>query len=301
MRVPAISVILLGLTNALEENAEPQKSAAPVNSPAYNIIAEKPSDAQGNVLNIKDASNARYDFGTLPPVIHSKQADKYILPAIEILGADTTVPLGDIVILSIKPIDKLPEGLKSSIYSWTILPPPPKVVPWVDSTRIMFGAGIKDQEYTVILTATYAFLTDSNVEHRTDTIIKTVTVGSDIKPQKAAQASQNLNELSNKIRESINLIAEYDVNQKKNDIKALADSFKKVAAMAETKPEIQIGTLMTALSLANADALKDRTGYYQNWSNFLAKQFDTYPQSAPARSTDYIIYLKTIASALENY
>lgn len=301
MRVPAISVLLLGLTNAPEENAEPPKQAASSNSSAYNIIAEKPTEAKGNVLSIKDAANTRYDFGTLPPVLHSKQSDKYILPAIEIVGADTPVPLGDIVVLSIKPIDKLPEGLKSSIYSWTILPPPPKVVPWVDSTRIMFGTGMKEQEYTVILTATYAFLTDSNVEHRTDTVVSTVVVGTAIKQAKLLNPPLNINELSQMIKRSLSLISDYDQVQKKADIKSLAESFRKVAAMADSKPDIQVGTLMTALSLSNADILKDRTGYYQNWSDFLAKEFEVYPQDVPARSTNYVTQLKTIASALDSY
>lgn len=308
MRVSILTLAVISMNNAPDDKVEPPQPAvvAPTVKEAdqYNVVSVKPIKNQSSVTSIKEAINAKADFGTLPPITETKGSDRYILPKVDIAGCEAAIPLGDIVELSIKPIEKLPDGLKSSIYSWTILPPPPRVIPWVDSTKILFGTGMVDREYTVILTATYAFLTGSDIEHRTDTIIRTVTVGSGlIQPQKAMNLPKNegYNELAQKIAASLGMVAPYDLEQRKTDLHALAESFRKVAAIAEAKPEITVRTIMTAQAEANAEALKANAQLYTNWYAFLGKLFENVKPDQTVGQTDVVKIYRTIASAIDPY
>ena len=175
-RVFYIGLLLINVANAQDTQVPqpPPVVEAPMPKDVLNVAVKKPILNTSDVLSIKDATNARSEYGTMPPVKFEAGPDKFELPVIEVLGAEAPVELGNLVELSIKPIDKLPAGLKSVIYCWTILPPPPRVIPWVDSSKIIFGTGIKSQEYTIILTATYAFINDELklLEHRTDEVLQ---------------------------------------------------------------------------------------------------------------------------------
>jgi hypothetical protein len=299
MRIATMVTALIGLNNAPEDLVEPPQP--PVMAPTVNKDTTKVTN-QSSTINTKEAINTKSEFGTLPPIKQEQGPDTYELPSIEIEGSDVIVPLGDIVELSISPVEKLPSGLKSSIYSWTILPPPPKVIPWVDNTKVFFGTGIKDQEYTVILTGTYAFSGDSKtIEHRTSTIIKKVTVGSGVVTQtKPAAKLDNLNGLAKSITESLSLVGQYDTEQKKTDFKNLAESFRKVASIAESKPELMVRTIITTQVEANAEVLGDRVTFYTKLYDYVGVQFDAISPGQQVGKTDMAKIYRIIASVLDD-
>lgn len=282
---------------------------APSSREVLNVAVSKPIRNTSDVLSIKDATNARSEYGTMPPVKIEAGPDKFELPIIEVLGAEVPVDLGNLVELSIKPIDKLPAGLKSVIYSWTILPPPPRVIPWVDSSKIIFGTGIKSQEYTIILTATYAFINDDLklLEHRTDTIIKRVAVGSEVIPSQSVSVkvdrSNGFNEVAVRIKKSLSTVSavNYSEDDKKKDFKALAASFRKVAELAEANPNLSASTIKTTQVEANGEALKANFANYKEWYVGLGKEFQTISKDESAARLELIAIYRVIASALEAY
>jgi hypothetical protein len=313
MRVLILALSATGFLNAPDDQSEPPTQpivAAPtvpketVKEPDFTVSSTKPVRNLSSVTNIKGATNARSEFGTLPPIKLETGTEKFELPILELEGCEQAIVLGDIVELSIRPIEKLPVGLKSAIYSWTILPPPPRVLPWVDSTKVIFGTGIKDQEYTIILTATYAFANEDlkTIEHRTSTLIKKVVVGVSAIP-KQSSTNVNLNESANIIKNSFTLIAgpNYSEDMKKKDFKLLAASFKKVADIAESKPELTVRTVMTTQSESNVEVLKENVGLYKAWYDSIGQQFTQIQPDTPVSKTDLVKVYRIIAAALESY
>jgi len=310
-RVFYIGLLLINVANAQDTQVPqpPPVVEAPTPKDILNVAVKKPILNTSDVLSIKDATNARSEYGTMPPVIFEAGPDKFQLPVIEVLGAETPVDLGNLVELSIKPIEKLPAGLKSVIYCWTILPPPPRVIPWVDSSKIIFGTGIKSQEYTIILTATYAFINDELklLEHRTDTIVKKVSVGSEVNSSQSikvqADRSGGLNETAGRIKSSLKLVsgANYSEEDKKKDFKALAASFRKVAELAESNANLSASTIRTTQVEANGEALKVNMNFYKEWYASLGKEFQAISKDESAARLELIAVYRVIASALEAY
>lgn len=115
---------------------------------------------------------------TQPPLIPGD--DKFIIPPTEIGGAENPIPYGELVQLWVKPLAKRPENLHSVTYSWTVLPNK-NVVVWPDTTRIIFGAGVKPNAYVVILTASYVYAVKTGQEvevaQRTVTKVQTIIIG----------------------------------------------------------------------------------------------------------------------------
>jgi len=88
---------------------------------------------------------------------NTSNMEEYEIPPLEIGGIDTYYPLGEAVQVWAKPILEKPEFLKSVAYSWTVLPSK-KIIIWPDSTRVIFGAGVENTSYTIILTASYVYV-----------------------------------------------------------------------------------------------------------------------------------------------
>jgi hypothetical protein len=260
-----------------------------------------PAPIKEQVVSLKPKTTS-----TLPPVTKDVVQDTYIVPKIEIEGIDGTesqFSIGDIIELSIKPIEKLPESLKASIYSWTILPTPKKIINWPDNTRVFFGSGEKEQQYTVILTAAYTFVgADSNIEHRSSTIVQKIRVTADTTASTSVEISK-IQSFSNSIKKSLSMVKKenYTEEDKKSDLKKLAISFRKLSEILETQKSLSSETITTTQSQDNMSALGPNADAFTSWFGNLSKEMTATYGQRPFTNEEYSKVYKIIATVLESY
>lgn len=94
---------------------------------------------------------------------------------VKVLGADTPIPIGELVVLSAELLNP-PKEVKEVNYSWTILPKRDAVL-WPDQTKIVFGTGNAPREYTIVLTAAVLSAGDDLKLLQSYTTVTTVKVG----------------------------------------------------------------------------------------------------------------------------
>lgn len=215
--------------------------------------------SQGAINAVQEAS--------LPPdttlsnerPIPEPEDPKYTPPVLNVGGADSPIPLGELVQLWIKQPDIIPDNLYSTAYTWTLLPNK-SFVTWPDKTRILFGAGVQNSTFVAIVTASHVFVDKdadgdlNNITQRTVTKMVTVKIGDgtvippdpgggedggggggDIPPGITGLAKQSYDWTIN-----------VNVASKKADAAKLAASFTAVAA------QIQNGTLRDVSAILNA-------------------------------------------------
>jgi hypothetical protein len=112
-----------------------------------------------------------------------------------------------------------------------------------------------------------------------------------------------LNESSNIIKKSFSLIAgpSYTEEMKRKDFKLLAASFRKVAEIAEAKPDLTVRTVMTTQSESNVEVLKENVGIYKAWYDNIGQQFTQIQPDTPVIKTDLVKVYRIIAAALDSY
>lgn len=130
------------------------------NNNSFSLVADtKPLSQTNSVVMATDTiqSTSKVSVGNPPVVAQVPVEDPYKLPELEIDGINKSYNLGDMIALSIKPMQSKPEFLESVTYTWKILPFKEPAI-WPDSTKIFFGTGIEKTIYTVILDASYVYV-----------------------------------------------------------------------------------------------------------------------------------------------
>ena len=246
-----------------------------------------------------------YKFGSLPPLVKQSLPDEFIVPAVEVVGTEEAYRIGDMIVLSIKPIDKIPDNLKAAIFSWTVLPAPEKVVLWPDNTKILFGSGSIEQEYTIILNSTFTFVNEQNaIEHRAITTInKCKVTGQPNSIKDASVTITKIQDFKNKIKSSFTLIKKEGITEEqiKADVIKLAVSFRKLSAVIENQKNLSEQTILTMQTQDNSDALGVDMPFFTDWFDNLSKELKiNFGDSKVDRQERAEIY-RIVASILESY
>ena len=88
--------------------------------------------------------------------------DKFIVPNQEIVGVEEPIALGELVVINVSDIDKLPEHFHSAAYNWKIFEiknselGEKRCISTKDG--VFFGAGIKNQKLTAMCTVVYLYI-----------------------------------------------------------------------------------------------------------------------------------------------
>ena len=246
-----------------------------------------------------------YKVGSLPPLVKQSLPDEFIVPAVEVVGTEESYRIGDMIVLSIKPIDKIPDNLKAAIFSWTVLPAPEKVVLWPDNTKILFGSGSIEQEYTIILNSTFTFVNEQNaIEHRAITTInKCKVTGQPNSIKDASVTITKIQDFKNKIKSSFTLIKKEGITEEqiKADVIKLAVSFRKLSAVIENQKNLSEQTILTMQTQDNSDALGVDMPFFTDWFDNLSKELKiNFGDSKVDRQERAEIY-RIVASILESY
>lgn len=242
---------------------------------------------------------------------------KFTPPLLEIGGADEPIPLGELVQLWIKPPDRLPEDLDSTIYSWTVLPKK-KVVIWPDKTRILFGAGVKSSTYVVVVTASHVFVEKeqdkiTNVAQRAVTKIVSVKVGDGVTPgpidpvdpvdpvdpppppPKLEGLAKDAYEWVREVKRT----SAYTEAKVKADAKKLSESFKNVAAAIQAGTLQDVSAILKATKESNDAAIENRNDWLPWFTKVQTHLQESYNAGTIKTLMQFTQAWKDIAAGLE--
>jgi hypothetical protein len=93
-----------------------------------------------------------------PPITIGTEADKFQPPKQTILGAEKPIPLGELVDLSLSPIEEKVAGLSQVSVSWRVFEgaSPKRVRSSGDG--VFFGAGVQPKKLLIVASVSYLFL-----------------------------------------------------------------------------------------------------------------------------------------------
>ena len=85
-------------------------------------------------------------------------AEKFVIPDQKIVGAETPIPLGELVDLSVSPIKSPPQYLVETTYTWKVLDgyTEKRVRPY--DGGVFFGAGIQPKRLKAFVAVTYLYV-----------------------------------------------------------------------------------------------------------------------------------------------
>jgi hypothetical protein len=273
------------------------------------LLVGTPIGGDGPIMPpiVEKPRSTTYNVGNLPPVFKTPTPDKYQVPSLEIMGVEEAYDVGDLIHLSIKPLDELPAEMRSAVFSWTVLPTPEKLITWPDNSQILFGTGPTNVEYTIILTATFAFGEEDVLEHRTFTNINKVVVGGAI-PQVSNRPAgeENLDKLqvfNRNLIKGLELVTKdgYSDIEKAEDIKKLAASYRKLASIVESQKNLSSDTIFTLQLESDREALGSNSIAFLPWYKVLSTQLSIYTDKKSISRMEYAQIYRIIATALENY
>lgn len=117
-------------------------------------------------------------FGA-PPTLIGVDVDKYQPPKQVILGAENQIPLGELVDLSLSPIENKPASLSQVSVSWRVFDGgvPKRVRSTGDG--VFFGAGIQPKKLLVVASISYLFVIKEG-DKITDAQVRSVLLTSEL-------------------------------------------------------------------------------------------------------------------------
>ena len=185
-----------------------------------------------------------------------------------------SIPFGKVVQFWVKPVGKRPDKLKSVAYTWTVLPKE-DVILWPDTTRIIISSGNKQQNYVVMLTASYVYVDGEKIIQRASQSITMVQVGDGTTPTPGGNAGPtapppDLGTISKAAFEWTNLVLRgdgYDDAQVKNDAKKLAAVFAGIATKIDNAQLTDINDILSLTKTENDKALGESRNEWLPWFN----------------------------------
>ncbi len=217
------------------------------------------------------------------------------LPKLTISGADKPIQIGELVVLDAT-LDTLPKDLSAVSYAWTVLPQNKNIVTWPDGTKIIFGTGIKPQNVTVILTASFVY-TIKDGDKITDVALKTTTTIATLKiideggveptpgPVDPIAPESALTQNAKNWVKLVKTTNKYSASDVKSDAIKLANNFERIAA------SIAAGTLKTSTAILKTtkesnDASINNRDEWLPFFNALSEHLQSANKSGTLRTDD---------------
>jgi len=185
------------------------------------------------------------------------------------------VPYGKILQFWVKPVTKRPDKLKNVAYNWTVLPNE-DVVTWPDTTRIITNSGTKQQNYIIILTASYVFVDGDKIIQKTNQATLTFQVGSNIQPPVGkipSNPTPDLNGITKQAFEWVNEVIRndnYTDQMVKVDAAKLANVFVKIAAKIDGSQLVDAADILQTTKTENDNAIQNNA----EWMPWFTKMSD---------------------------
>lgn len=285
--------------------ANPPKTDAPTELPKESI--KEPTPSKNYEL--------KKDFLLLPTGITEQTDDSGIVTPSTDIGVSvgskidfTTpweqakpVPYGKMIQFWVKPVSKRPEKLKSVAYNWTILPKD-DVVLWPDTTRIIISSGNKQQNYVVMLTASYVFIDGEKIIQKIGQAITMVNVGeATVQPQLPPTSLTGIAKLAYEWTSLVTKNNRYDDDTMKADARKLAKVFKTISAKIDNAELTSINDILDATKIENDKALGDKKTEWWSWFSQMSELLKNgFKENTIRTPQHYSEVWKEIAKGLES-
>ena len=250
-------------------------------------------------------------------------AEKFVIPDQRIIGAETPIPLGELVDLSVSPIKSPPQYLVETTYTWKVLDgyTEKRVRPY--DGGVFFGAGIQPKKLKAFVAVTYLYVVkeqDKIVESaaRTSFLSTDVLIGTEAPPEPDPnvptptpnpEPDPTFPEGKYNLSKFIHEITKNKINLSKPDkakqANALAKSFEGIAAAIVAGTIDDQEDILKKTAEANRSSIQavggDKTKWEPVFTDIQEKLFGLYKDNKMVSKQDFAIAWREIATGFKSF
>jgi hypothetical protein len=235
-------------------------------------------------------------------------AENFVVPEQKIVGAEIPIALGDLVDLSVSPIQNPPKFLVSTVYSWKVFDGYTEKRIKNYENGIFFGSGIQNKKLKAIVSITHLYVVKEG-DKLIETAIKTNFISTDIligeeepdvppSPEVEPEFEESKYQLSKFIYDGLKPIKLSKSDKIKQSI-AIASSFDGIAAAVAAGTIGTLEEILKKTAESNKAALVrsggDRTKWEPLFAQIQEKLFDLYKTNKMQTKEDFSIAWKEIS------
>ena len=239
-------------------------------------------------------------------------AENFIIPEQKIVGAELPIPLGELVDLSISPIQSAPKFLISTTYSWKVFDGYTEKRIRNYENGVFFGSGIQAKKLKVIVSITHLYIVKDNEKlleaaTRTNFISTDVFIGEQEpdappEPEIEPEFGESKYQLSKFVYDGVKNI-KLSKSDKTKQCASIASSFDGIAAAIAAGTITTLEEILKKTAESNKFALTksggDRTKWEPLFTEIQEKLFDLYKASKMQTKEDFAIAWREISSGLK--
>jgi len=239
-------------------------------------------------------------------------AENFVILEQKIVGAEVPIPLGELVDLSISPIQSTPKFLVSTTYSWKVFDGYIEKRIRNYENGVFFGSGIQAKKLKVIVSITHLYVVKDNEKlleaaTRTNFISTDVFIGEQEpdtppEPEIEPEFGESKYQLSKFIYENVKLL-KISKSDKAKQSAAIATSFDSMAAAIAAGTISTLEDILKKTAESNKLALTksggDRTKWEPLFTEIQEKLFDLYKTNKMQTKEDFAIAWREISSGLK--
>ena len=233
----------------------------------------------------------------------------FVVPQQKIVGAESPVPLGELVDLTVSPIKDPPKHFVSCSIAWKVFDGDKEKRVREYQDGIFFGAGVVPKRMTALAAITYLYVVkegDKTIEITTKTVIisSLVTIGEDLDPapDPAApepsfpEARYNLHKKAYSLA-----MSKVPAATRKGSAVAVAKSFESMASAVAAGAIKEVDDLLKKTAESNRAAVGANK---VSWEPFFKEMQDTlyslYEDKQMVTATDFAEAWREVASGLKS-
>jgi hypothetical protein len=239
-------------------------------------------------------------------------AENFIIPEQKIIGAEVPIPLGELVDLSISPIQSAPKFLISTTYAWKVFDGYTEKRIRNYENGVFFGSGIQAKKLKVIVAITHLYIVKDNEKlleaaTRTNFISTDVFIGEQEPdtppdPEIEPEFGESKYQLSKFIYDNVKLL-KISKSDKVKQSAAIATSFDSMAAAIAAGTIATLEDILKKTAESNKLALTksggDRTKWEPVFTEIQEKLFDLYKTNKMQTKEDFAAAWREISSGLK--
>lgn len=239
-------------------------------------------------------------------------AENFIVPEQKIVGAELPIPLGELVDLSISPIQSAPKFLISTTYSWKVFDGYTEKRIRNYENGVFFGSGIQAKKLKVIVSITHLYIVKDNEKlleaaTRTNFISTDVFIGEQepdvpVEPEVEPEFTDSKYNLSKFAYENAKLV-KLSKQDKVKQCAAIAASFDGIAAAIAAGAITTLEDILKKTAESNKSALTRSGGDKVKWEPLFTgiqeRLFDLYKTNKMQTKEDFSIAWGEISSGLK--
>ena len=239
-------------------------------------------------------------------------AENFIVPEQKIVGAELPIPLGELVDLSISPIQSAPKFLVSTTYAWKVFDGYTEKRIRNYENGVFFGSGIQAKKLKVIVSITHLYVVKDNEKlleaaTRTNFISTDVFIGepepeTPSEPEVEPEFGESKYQLSKFVYDGVKNIKLSKTDKIKQST-AIASSFDSIASAIAAGAITTLEDILKKTAESNKFALTKSGGDRAKWESLFTeiqdKLFDLYKTGKMQTKEDFAGAWREISSGLK--